>query len=358
LPLSNGTGRFIVLMGFHLGAHQYFVRDPAQIMASIKEINPTYMFGVPRFFEKVHDGLMTKLGEQRAWIRAAVRSVLRAKGAVKTPAIRAALDRLFVGKIRRAVFGDGMRFMFCGSAPTDPAVLRFFDALGIPIYECYGVSESAILLAMNRPGHTRFGTVGKLLEGNRMRIAEDGELLVRGEAMFAGYVDSDNTGLFDADGYYHTGDLARLDGEYLVLTGRKKEIIKTSTGMRISPVEVEQAYGRIEGVDQLVAVGNGRRFIAALVTLDSAAMRAWCAQHGIAVHTDAGMAASSEVRQYVESELQVRQDRLAEYKQVKKFVIVPVPFSPESGELTPTMKLRRAVIEAKYKDEIDAMYQS
>lgn len=238
-----------------------------------------------------------------------------------------------------------MQFLISGSAPVDEKILRFFDTLGVPTLEVYGMSEMGFLLTMNRPGRIRYGSVGEPLANVEIRLAEDGEVLVKSEAALEHYWGETNThSLYDGDGFLRTGDLGRFDHGYLYLTGRKKEIIKTSTGIRVAPNMVENAYKDIPGVENIVAIGNNRKYLVGLICLASDFLQSLSSTN-------------KNAQAYVAHELGLRHHRLAPNQQIKKFAILPQPFSIDEGEITPTLKLRRAAIEEKYAPLIDSLYE-
>lgn len=350
LPMSALFQRMMNLVAVARGITTYFVDNPREIMTRIGEIQPSLFVGVPRFYEKLHEGIRRKLEASSNWKRRVFHAALDsgrrqmelASEGGRTPpqGIRGAiLDRLVLRKIRR-VMGDNMRFMITGSAPTPRWMLEFFHGVGLPLLEAYGVSENTVPMAANRPDCYRLGSVGKPFSVNEIDFAEDGEVLVRGPGVFDGYNgDALNADCFTPEGFYKTGDIGRLDGEgFLYLTGRKSEFIKTSTGRRISPVAVENVLNQSLLFEHVVVVGNGRKFLAAVITL--------AADHKV----------DADVSRQVKAELARLNHKLATHEQIHQFAILPDSLSIEGGELTSTLKIRRRFIEDKYCDLIERLY--
>ena len=356
LPLNNATGRFISMMCIYLGVRQYFLSDPKRLPEALGKVNPHLFFGVPRLFEKIHDGLNHKFRHLPPPLREFLAGVIRLRRKVQGGPLEPLVDRLMIRAIRKKVFGPNIRLLFCGSAPIHPAILAFFQGLGARIIECYGFSENAILAAMNRPDDIRLGTVGPPLPGNAIRISPEGELRIKGEALFEGYLnDSDGNGVFDEEGYYRTGDLVRLEDGALRIVGRSKEIIKTSNGVRISPVEIENAYRTIPFLEHVVAIGDNHPYLIGLATIDEQALRTYLEAKGIVV-TGATSPGSPGVREALLREWDQVSQTLAPNKRLRRVAALAERFSVESGELTPTLKLRRGVISQKYGDEIERIY--
>lgn len=342
VPLSNGTGRVVSSLCYHLDVTQYFVKDPLSLFGKVKEINPTFLIVVPRLLEKVYSEIRKKLREKplAAFV---VNKLLALRAHFPYPALLTLTDHLLIGKLRRAVWGTGMRFLVSGSAPVDPRILRFFDALGMPTYEVYGASEAAMLITMNHPGALRYGSVGRPTSIMNLRLAADGEILVKTPAALKNYWGESNSGLFDEEGYLKTGDLGRMEDGYVYITGRKKEIIKTSTGQRISPSEIESNYKDILGIEQFVVIGNGRKYLTALVSMDES-------------FPSQLLAANQDPAAYLQHEMEKCNISLPSNRQVKKFAFLPKPLSIEAGELTTTLKVRRAEIEKRYQQLINTLY--
>ncbi len=352
LPLSNLFQRIINLCGLICGAQSWFVQHPARIMELLPEIQPSLFIGVPRFFEKLHSGLLAELDRRPKPIRAVAHAAWRAGCAMRSAeragkpvgrfqALAARMaDRLILARIR-AFMGPNLMFMVSGSAPMPVWLLERFHGLGWLILEAYGTSENALPIATNTPEAFRFGTVGLPFEGNELMIAEDGEILVRGPAVFSGYCGADPMeSPVDEAGFLHTGDLGRLDENgFLSLTGRKSELFKTSTGRRIAPTPIEALIKRVPGVEHAVLVGRNRPFPVAIVDLDG-------------VPADPTIAL-----EWIGSQVADACSTLPPYQRPAGVLISFHRFSVEGGLLTANQKLRRQDIEATFQDDLDALYR-
>lgn len=348
LPLHNGTGRMMSTVNFYYGCAQYFVRDPYTLFDKIKQIKPTYLVLMPRLLEKVYGTVQQQLHLKPRWLRGFLAGLMAWRGAGMPAWCARWFDRKIGTPLRHKIWGTGMQFMLCGSAPVDPKILRFFAALGLPTFEVYGLSEIPMLITMNRPSALRYGSVGQPLPGNDIKLAEDGEVLLRSDLATRHYWGEGETGinsseLYTEEGYFRTGDLAQWRDGFLYLIGRKKEIIKTSTGQRIAPARIEAGFLAIPGVANFVVIGNGRRFLSALIALEP---------EFITQAQSTGV----DLGEYLEREIQQVNQDLAHHHQVKKFALLPQPLSVEGEEITPSLKIRRARVEEKYKQMIDALY--
>jgi long-chain acyl-CoA synthetase len=374
LPMAHLFQRMINLVAIARGARTYFVEDPREVMACVREVQPSVFVAVPRFYEKLHEGILEALSSRPRVVRWVVKAALRAgiaraeyTRAVRRPGIglrirHHLLDRLVLRRIR-AMMGGDIKFMITGSAPTPPWLLEFFHGMGLLILEGYGLSENTIPVAANRPESFRFGSVGKPFcreEENEIRFASDGEIEVRGPGVFRGYYnDEDQDNLFTADGFYRTGDLGYLDEDgFLYLTGRKSEIIKTSTGRRISPARVEAVYCRSPYLDQVVVFGNGRKHLVALVAVNRPAVQREFTDAGIdlgPVGDEFGN--SPAVEDLVRREIESCGRDLSPHERIGKFAILAEPLSVSRGELTPTLKVRRDRVRALRADLIEQLYR-
>lgn len=358
LPLSNLFQRMINFCAAGRGAQTYFVADPRSIMTQLPSIRPQVFIAVPRFFEKLNDGIEQQLAARPAFARRLVAWALRAGDARaralrdgRTPGVltmtRAALaDRLVLRKLR-AILGGEIRFMVSGSAPFPRWLLERFHAMGLLVLEAYGLSENVVPIAINRVDDYAFGTVGRVVRGNEVRMADDGEVMVRGAGVFAGYLDA--AGIespVDDGGFLHTGDLGEFDAQgRLRLTGRKSEVFKTSTGRKIAPTAVEARLKQIAGLDHVVVFGAARKAIVALVTpapellpglRDAAAWRAWA--RGIARRVSEVTAEDND------------------YLRPAGVLVHRGAFTIDAGELTSNLKLRRRQIEARHQGALDALF--
>ena len=342
--------------------------NPREIVAFLPAVKPTWFFAVPRIFEKLKAGLeghLSTQGDQTVgWLTAARRKVELEQAGEPVPEDVAATaaegeEKLFAGL--RAMLGlDEAISVNVGAAPTPRDVLVFFHAIGIPLGELWGMSETCGVGAVNPPERVRIGTVGPPSLGVEMRLAEDGELLVRGDVVMVGYRNQpDKTAeALDPDGWLHTGDIAAFDEEgYLKIVDRKKEIIINAAGKNMSPANIESALkGAGPIIGQIAVIGDARAYNTALVVLDADFAPAFAAQQGIEGRSLEELAEEDAVLAAVQAAVDRGNEELARVEQVKKFTILPGDWAPGGDELTPTMKLKRKPIAEKYGAEIEAMY--
>ncbi len=367
LPLSHIAEQILSIHGpISMGSAVYFAESIEKVPDNLKEVRPTIFFGVPRIWEKFHAGVSAKLGEATGakrrlvdWAMGIGRRVtdLRMTGAEVPLALRAQhrlAQRLVFAKLKEAIGLDRAHICVTGAAPIAKEVLEFFGALDVVVYEVYGQSEDTGATSINLPGRARFGSVGAAVPGVDVRIADDGEILTRGPNVFLGYFkEPDATAEVLEDGWLKTGDLGAVDARgLLTITGRKKEIIITAGGKNIAPTNIEAALKNHPLVGEAIVIGDRRKFLSVLVTLDPEAASRFRSLAGSAAadHEDPAIVAE------VQRALDTVNEELARVEQVKKFRILPRPFSVETGELTPTLKLKRSVVARKFASEIEAMY--
>jgi long-chain acyl-CoA synthetase len=356
LPLSHIAEQMTTIhMAATAGSTVYFAESLEKIPDNLKEARPTVFFGVPRIWEKFHAALAAKLGEVTgvkkrlvAWARGVCTQVntLRDRGEPlpRTLELQYRLaNRLVISKLKIALGLDRAINLISGAAPIAPDVLAFFASLDLPIREIYGQSEDTGPTSYNLPGRTKIGSVGPPLPGLECKIAEDGEILVRGPNVFMGYYkEPEATAETLVDGWLCSGDLGAFDKDgFLTITGRKKEIIITAGGKNIAPKNIEAALKQSPLVGEAVVIGDRRKFLTALVTLDVAA---------------AAKLSPAEARAAVQAQVDEVNQALARVEQVKKFAILDKPFGIDTGELTPTMKIKRKVVAEMYAKQIEAMY--
>jgi long-chain acyl-CoA synthetase len=369
LPLSHIAEQMgTIHMPATAGSSVYYAESLEKIADNLKESRPTGFFGVPRIWEKFHAVLARKLdavtGLERTlitWARKVCTEV-NARRDRDEPLPRGLdlqyrlADRLVLGKIKRALGFDRARSLISGAAPIALDVLQFFASIDMPIREIYGQSEDSGPTSYNLPGRTKVGSVGPPLPGLQVKIAEDGEILVKGPNVFLGYYkEPEATAETLADGWLCSGDLGELDpGGFLTITGRKKEIIITAGGKNIAPKNIEAAIKQLPAVGEAVVIGDRRKYLTALVTLDEIAARALAPT--LAAASGAALATAPEVRAAIQAQIDRVNETLARVEQVKRFAVLPRPFGIDSGELTPTLKIKRKVVAEKYAAEIEAMY--
>lgn len=356
LPLSNLFQRMINFCAAGRGAQTYFVADPRSIMSHLPAIRPQVFIAVPRFFEKLDEGIQRELAARPAPARAFVGWALavgdraaRARREGRAPDLATRLMlRLAERVLRRlrAILGGEIRFMVSGSAPFPRWLLERFHAMGLLVLEAYGLSENVVPNAINRVDDYEFGTVGRVLAANELRIAEDGEVLVRGAGVFGGYLGHNGESPLDAEGFLHTGDLGEFTAQgHLRLTGRKSEVFKTSTGRKIAPVAVEARLKRIPGIDHAVVFGAGRKAIVALLTPPPEVVGRLADDAAFADYAR-GLAAA--VRKVMAGE--------QDYLRPAGLLVARSGFTIDAGELTSNLKLRRKVIEERQRAALDALF--
>jgi long-chain acyl-CoA synthetase len=366
LPLSHIAEQMgTIHMPATAGSTVYFAESIDKLADNIKECRPTVFFGVPRVWEKFHAVLAARLGEVTGgkrrildWARRVCTEInaRRDRGDPMPWLLRtqyALADRLVIGKLKAALGFDRARVLSSGAAPIAPDVLAFFASIDLPIREVYGQSEDTGPTSYNMPGRTRIGSVGPPIPGLEVKIAEDGEILVRGPNVFLGYYkEPQATAETLKDGWLCSGDLGVIDKDgFITITGRKKEIIITAGGKNVAPKNIEAALKESLLISEAMVIGDRRKFLTALVTLDEAVAQK------LAPDVAAGqLAAAPAIQTAVQSQVDAVNQTLARVEQIKKFTILPQPFSIAGGELTPTMKLKRKVIAQRYEAQIDAMY--
>jgi long-chain acyl-CoA synthetase len=364
LPLAHAFALLLQLGSFDLGATiAYWGGDPKQIIAELSEVQPTYLPSVPRIFEKLY-ALVTAHGDADD-IAAATRTGLavrrlQAAGEPIPPDLQAEYDRADEALFKnvRAAFGGRLREAVTGAAPISKDILEFFYACGIPVMEGYGMTETATVATSSSPDQHRFGSIGKPLPGVEVRIAEDGELLVKGANIFQGYYKNDDAS-FGAveDGWLHTGDLGSIDDDgFVYITGRKKDIIITAGGKNLTPANLENDLKQSRWVSQAVMHGDRRPFPVMLVTLDEEEIVPWAQEQGIADTSIAALSQDPKVIALIQGILDAANEKYAQVEQVKKFFILPHDLTQETGELTPTLKVKRNVVNERFADRFEALY--
>jgi len=369
LPLAHSFALLIQLGSFDLGATlAYWQRDPLKILPDLAELKPTYFPSVPRIFEKIYAAATSAIEKESGlkkaifgWtirVGAKMREVERSGG---TPGFLLRkqyefADKRVLSKIR-ALFGGNLRLAVSGAAPISPEILRFFDAAGVLILEGWGMTETSTAATISTPEDFKVGTIGKPFPGCEVRIADDGEILVKGPNVFQGYYKNEEaTRETIVDGWLHTGDIGEVDDEgFITITGRKKDIIITAGGKNITPANLENEIKQHPLVSQCVVVGDRKPYLVALVTLDPEDAAAYAKENGLP-EEPAKLAADPQVRQTIEDHVDTVNEKFARVEQIKKIAILPHDLSQESGELTPTLKVKRAVVAQKHEQEIEALY--
>ncbi len=362
LPLAHAFAKLVQYISIDLGgALAYWEKDAQKIVPNLMEVKPTYFPSVPRMFEKIYT-LATSAAPDRAQLDQAVQVGLKVRLAQdageEVPAeLQAGFDKAeeALYKNVRAIFGGRIRQCVTGAAPISQEILEFFYACGVPVMEGYGMTETSTVATSNTPDDFRFGSVGKPITGVEAKVADDGELLLRGANIFQGYYKNEEaTGETLVDGWLHTGDLGRIDEDgFVYIVGRKKDIIITAGGKNITPANLENGLKQNRWISQAVVIGDRRPYLVALITLDAEEAPAFAEQHGLSVED----LPESEVMQ---AEVQTAVDevnaKVGPVEQIKKFRILEEDLSQESGELTPTLKVKRNVVHEKHADAIEELY--
>jgi long-chain acyl-CoA synthetase len=370
LPMSHVFGKALEVIMIANGTPTVIDGAVDKIAANLGEIRPTIMAGAPRIFEKVHNTIVSTVRNEGGpklalfqWARGLGLSASRARQQGHSPSLvtRAQLlvaDRLVLSKIRGR-FGGRIRAFISGSAPLSAEIAEFFDAAGMPILEGYGLTESAAASFVNRPNSARFGTVGPPLPGTEVRLAEDGEVLIRGRGVMRGYhkLPAETAATLLPGGWLATGDIGELDEVgRLRITDRKKELIKTSGGKYVAPAPIESKIkAACRFASNVVVHGERRNYCVALVTLDPDVVRAWARAQGKSEDL-AVLAEDETVRAEVRKAVDAVNAELPSYSTVKDFTILPADFTVEAGELTASLKVRRKVVETRYGDVLDRFY--
>jgi long-chain acyl-CoA synthetase len=369
LPLAHSFALLIQFGTVALGATlAYWQRDPLKIMSDLAEVKPTYFPSVPRIFEKIYTAA-TAAAENAGGMKKAVfnwaigvgRRMREAERAGKKPGYflrkqYEVADKQVLSKIRN-LFGGRIKLAVSGAAPINPEILRFFDAAGVLVVEGWGMTETSTAATIATAEDFKFGTVGKPFPGCEVKIADDGEILVRGPNIFQGYYKNpEATAETLVDGWLHTGDIGEIDDEgYVKITGRKKDIIITAGGKNITPANLEAEIKQHPLVSQCVVIGDRRPYLVAVVTLDPEEAEKFASEHDLDPDP-AALAANALIRKELDQHLEKVNSKFARVEQVKKIAILPHDLSQEGGELTPTMKVKRTVVADKYAGEIEGLY--
>ncbi len=371
LPLAHSFALLIQFGSFDLGTTiAYWERDPLKILPNLGELHPTYFPSVPRIFEKIYtaatSGMEKEGGIKKAifdWSIKAGKKVRATERAGRKPGFLLRkqyefADKQVLSKIR-GLFGGKIRLAVSGAAPISPEILSFFDAAGVLVLEGWGMTETSTAATVSTPEEFKVGTIGKPFPGCEVKIADDGEILVKGPNVFQGYYKNEEaTRETIVDGWLHTGDIGEFDGDgFLKITGRKKDIIITAGGKNITPANLENEIKQHPLVSQCVVVGDRKPYLVALVTLDPEDAVTYAKEHGLP-EDPAELAKDASVLKAIEAHVETINQKFARVEQVKKIAILPRDLSQETGELTPTLKVKRAVVADKHQGEIEKLYAS
>jgi len=369
LPLAHSFALLIQLGSYDLGtAIAYWERDPLKILPNLAELKPSYFPSVPRIFEKIYTAATSAMekegGLKKAifnWainVGAKMREVERSgrKPGFLLQRQYAFADKKVLSKIR-GLFGGNIRLAVSGAAPINPEILRFFDAAGVLVLEGWGMTETSTAATISSPDDFKVGTIGKPFPGCEVKIADDGEILVKGPNVFQGYhKNPEATAETIVDGWLHTGDIGEIDSDgFIKITGRKKDIIITAGGKNITPANLEAEIKQHPLVSQCVVVGDRRPYLVALVTLEPEEAVKYAQENDLPEDL-AQLAANSDIKASIEAHVEKINQNFARVEQVKKIAILPEDLSQENGELTPTLKVKRAVVAQKHEGAIEQLY--
>jgi long-chain acyl-CoA synthetase len=372
LPLSHVFGNCLLYIQLQIGFSTAVDGRLDRIVSNLGEVKPTFMCGAPRIFEKVRSAVLT--GENSVGLKGSIARWAFAKGRAAMPyrlagkplpkvlAVQYAVaDRLVFSKLR-ARLGGRMKFMVSGSAKLSRQIQSWFYSAGLLIVEGYGLTETSAVAAVNHWSEPRFGTVGRVTPGMDSMIAEDGEVLVRGPLVMRGYHDNPEATAeaIDADGWFHTGDIGILDEKgFLRITDRKKDLMKTSGGKYVAPQKVESTIvANVPLVQQAIAVGDGQKYIGALLVLEPDALRRWAERTGKAGLGYAEMTRLAGVRHWIDHQMKRANSKLERWETVKKYAILDHELTVESGEVTANMKVRRATVVRDHQEIVDALFET
>ncbi len=370
LPLSHVGERIGQYMRIRRGITGAYVKDITKVLDDIKEIRPTFFGSVPRIFEKAYAKIRSEVDASPplkrkifSWAEFVGREMSRKIQAGQNQPLGfklkyALADRLVLNKIRD-VFGGRVRYFLSAAAPIAVEILEFFHACGMVILEGYGQTEVSCFCTLCMPDAYRFGSVGKALPGVELKIADDGEIMVKGDIVFNGYHNQPelNRKTLTDDGWIYTGDLGKIDADgFLWVTGRKKDIIITSGGKNVTPSNIENLLANYPLIEHAMVHGDRRKYLTALISLSPDNLPAWAESKGVKDLNHEALTRLDVVNQEIQRAVDEVNSHLANFETIKKFVIIPHPLEVETGELTPTMKVRRKVVEQKYMDRLDALY--
>jgi long-chain acyl-CoA synthetase len=372
LPLAHVLARVAQTVILETGAEMCFWSgDPTKIVEELSEMKPTHFPAVPRIYGKIHSTVVGRVEDgpalQRSLFKRAITqgrtlSRMRAQG-VAPSRVRLAryrlADALVLSKVRR-IFGGRLQMALVGAAPVARDLLEFFDACGVTVLEGYGLTESSAAATLNTPGEMRLGTVGRPLPGTEVKIAADGEILLRGPNLFEGYYKNESATVDTfTDGWLATGDLGEVTDEgYLKVTGRKKDLIITSSGKNITPVNIENALRETRWISEAVVYGDERPYLVALVTLDRDEAPKLAERLRVETTDSGAMAHDETVHAAVQEAVEAVNSNLARIEQVKRFAILDHELTQAGGELTPTLKVKRAVVYDRYANIFDGLYRT
>lgn len=368
LPLAHIAERMAShYLVTYMAGQVWYCPNLAGVLEYIQRARPTVFFGVPRVYEKFHTRLQGRFAEAEGIQGFVLNKALEAnrkrveaeEQGRRGPALAGLLDSIALSKVREGLGMDEVTIAITAAAPINPDLVKFFMTIGVPLFELYGMSETTGPATTNVPGAFKIGSVGRALPGVEVTTAEDGELLMRGGVITQGYWKLDDTTreTFDSEGWLHSGDLARIDEDGFVwIVGRKKEIIITAAGKNIAPAKLETMLGNHPLISKACMVGDQRKFLSTIIALDHEEAPAWAEANGLEYEDLASFAELPEVQDEISRAVREANDSVARVEQIKKWIVVGDEWTPDSGELTPSLKLKRRVVLDRYADKIETMY--
>ncbi len=371
LPLAHIFAKLLEWASIAFGMPIAFAESIPKLIENMKEIRPTVVGAVPRVYEKAYAKIQGSLSEKQKGKTGFIVNFALAAGKKRSEAQQAGkqlagfdalsvklADKIVFSKIRDT-FGGRLRFFVSGGAPLAREIAEFFHSCGILILEGYGLTETTAATNLNRPDAYRFGTVGYALPGVEIKIAEDGEVLMRGKNILREYYGKEEATreAIDADGWFHSGDIGVIEDGYLRITDRKKDIIVTAGGKNVAPQNIEGTLkAQCPYISQVVVHGDKRQFLTALITVNEETTKAWAEAQGLPYRTQAELAGAKEVLALIDDAVKKLNGGLASYETIKKYKVLPNDFTQDAGEMTPTLKVKRKFVSEKYKSTLDAFY--
>lgn len=368
LPLAHIAERVAThYLATYLAGQVWYCPNLANVLEYIQVARPTLFVGVPRVYEKFHFRLQARFAEAEGLKAKILHKALDLNGkrvdaeltGKNGPLLAGLLDRIALSKVREGLGMEDVDLAITAAAPISPDLVRFFHTIGVPLYEVYGMSENTGPATATLPGAIKLGSVGKPLPGVEVKTAEDGELMMRGGIVSEGYykLEEETRETFDSEGWLHSGDLAQIDEDgYVWIVGRKKEIIITAAGKNVAPAKMETLLGNHPLISKACMVGDQRKFLSMIIAIDYEEAPAWAEANGLEYTDLASFSQLPEVRAEVDRAVEETNQRVARVEQVKRWVVVPDEWTPDSGEVTPSLKLKRRVVLDRYADEIESLY--